>query len=100
MVARGDAEAAAGRYVNAIEHYRNAWRHALQLHLKVGLAPDGSTRIEFIGNNSQSYLIQGSTDSVNWVTLGTCRADSQGEVQFIEPRPSSQPLRFYRAVEQ
>jgi len=69
MVAKGDAEAAAGRYVNAIEHYRNAWRHALQLRLQVDLNPDGSTRVQFIGNHSKSYLIEASTDMVNWAPL-------------------------------
>ncbi len=100
MVAKGDAEAAAGRYVNAIEHYRNAWRHAVQLRLKVGLAPDGSTRVQFIGNNSQSYRIEVSTDMAHWVPLGTCRADVQGDVQFTDRNTGAQPLRFYRALEQ
>jgi hypothetical protein len=100
MVAKGDAEAAAGRYVNAIEHYRNAWRHALQLRLQVDLNPDGSTRVQFIGNHSKSYLIEASTDMVNWAPLGTCRADVQGDVQFSDSNVAAQPLRFYRAVEQ
>ena len=30
-VAQGDDEAAAGRYANAIEHYRNAWRQGLRV---------------------------------------------------------------------
>jgi hypothetical protein len=27
----GDQAAAAGNYANAVEHYRNAWRHVIQL---------------------------------------------------------------------
>ena len=100
MVAKGDREAAAGHYANAIEHYRNAWRHALQLQLQVGLNPDGSTRLQFVGNNSKSYLIEVSTDMVNWVSLGTCTADADGDVEFTDPNVANQPVRFYRAVEQ
>jgi hypothetical protein len=101
MVAKSDAEAGKGRYANAIEHYRNAWRHALQLRTQVGVrSDDGSTRLEFVGNSSKSYRIEMSTDLVNWVTLGTCSADEQGEVQFTDPTAGDQPSRFYRAVEQ
>src|ERR1035437_1525558 len=55
MVAKGDEEAAAGHYANAVEPYRNAWRHALQLRLQIGLNPDGTTRVQFVGSSSKSY---------------------------------------------
>ncbi len=100
LVAKGDREADMGHYANAIEHYRNAWRHALQLQLQVDLNPDGSTRLRFVGNNSSSYLIEVSTDMVNWVSLGTCTADAQGEVEFTDPNTATRSARFYRAVEQ
>ncbi len=72
MVAKGDSEAAAGHCANAIEHYRNAWRHAIQLRVQVDLNPDGTTRVQFVGNNSKSYLIEVSTDMLTWVSLGAC----------------------------
>ncbi len=72
----------------------------LQLCLQVSLNPDGSTRVQFVGNNSKSYLIEVSTDLVNWVPLGACTADGEGNVEFTEPKALNQPLRFYRAVEQ
>jgi hypothetical protein len=100
MVAKGDHEAAAGHYANAIEHYRNAWRHVLQLRLQVSLNPDGTTRLQFMGNNNKSYLIEVSPDMVNWVSSGTCTADAEGNVEFTDPNATHQPLRFYRAVEQ
>ena len=100
MVAKGDHEAAAGQYANAIEHYRNAWRHVLQLRLQVSLNPDGTTRLQFVGNDSKSYRIEMSTDMVNWVSLGACTADADGNVEFTDPNAAAGPLRFYRAVEQ
>ncbi len=100
MVAKGDREADAGHYANAIEHYRNAWRHALQLQLQVSVNPDGSTRLQFVANGSTSYLIEVSTDLVNWVSLGTCTAAADGDVAFNDPNPANQQVRFYRAVEQ
>jgi hypothetical protein len=100
MVAKGDREADAGHYANAIEHYRNAWRHALQLQLQVGVNPDGSTRLQFVGNNSQSYLIEVSADMVSWMPLGTCTADGDADVEFTDPSGPSQSVRFYRVVEQ
>jgi hypothetical protein len=100
MVAKGDAEAEKGQYANAIEHYRNAWRHALQLRLQVSLNPDGSARVQFVGNSSKSYRIEVSTDMMNWALVGNCAADGDGNVEFTDANSASQPLRFYRALEQ
>jgi len=100
MVAKGDREAEVGHYANAIEHYRNAWRHALQLQLQVDLNPDGSTQLQFVGNKSKSYLIEVSTDMVSWVPLGTCTADDDGDVEFTDPVVASESARFYRVAEQ
>ena len=99
LVAQGDREAATGHYANAIEHYRNAWRQTLQLRLQVGLNPDGTTRLQFVGSNGKSYLIEVSTDLVRWASLGTCTADAEGNVAFTDPNTTKQPLRFYRAIE-
>jgi hypothetical protein len=100
LVAKGDREAAAGRYASAIEHYRNAWRHALQLRLHIGVNADGTTRVQFVGNNSQSYRVEVSADMATWVSLGTFKADADGNVEFTDPNSANRPLRFYRAVEQ
>jgi len=100
LVAKGDREADTGHYANAIEHYRNAWRHALQLQLQVGVNADGSVRLQFVGNGSGSYLIEVSSDMVNWLSLGTCTANGNGDVEFTDPNTAHQQVRFYRVVEQ
>jgi hypothetical protein len=99
-VAKGDDEASKGHCANAIEHYRNAWRHALQLQVKVAVDAKGGVRVQFIANNSQSYLIEVSTDLLNWAPLGMCTADSDGNVEFTDANAAGQAARFYRAVEQ
>jgi hypothetical protein len=75
-------------------------RQVIQMRLQASLNPDGTTRVQFVGNNSQSYRIEVSTDMVKWATLGTCTADAEGNVEFSDPSFANQPLRFYRAVEQ
>jgi hypothetical protein len=75
-------------------------RQVLKLRLQASLNPDGTTRVQFVGNNNQSYRIEVSVDMVKWGLLGTCTADDQGNVEFSDPNVAKQPLRFYRAVEQ
>jgi hypothetical protein len=99
-VAKGDEEAAAGRYANAIEHYRNAWRHAIQLRLQISRDAQGGTLVQFVGNNGKSYLIEVSAHMVHWSPAGTCRADNEGNVKFTDANAANQGIRFYRVIEQ
>ena len=38
-----------------------------------------------MGNASQSYRIEVSSDMVTWVSLGTCAQDGNGNVEFTDP---------------
>lgn len=100
LLARGDAEVAAGHYAKGIEFYRNAWRHALQLRLHLCFNSNGSCLIRFVGNGCHSYGIEVSGDMKSWVSLGTCKADSEGNVEFTDANGAQASPRFYRAVEQ
>ena len=71
-----------------------------RVRLRVSLNPDGSTRLQFFGNNGKSYQMEVSTDLLHWVPVGTCSTDSDGNVEFTDPIAWNQPRRFYRAVEQ
>jgi hypothetical protein len=75
-------------------------RHVPPLRLPVSLNPDGTKRVQFVGNISQSYRIEASADLVKWRPLGNCAADAEGNVEFTDPNVEKQPLGFYRAVEQ
>ena len=98
-VGKGDEEAAAGRYANAIEHYRNALRHAIQLQLRISQNVQGGTQVRFIGINGKSYLMEVSEDLVHWVPLGTRKTDAEGNVTFTDAA-AGRAQRFYRAIEQ
>jgi hypothetical protein len=37
---------------------------------------------------------------VNWVSLGTCTADGDGDVEFTDPNITVRSARFYRVIEQ
>jgi len=100
-LAKGDEEATAGRFAKAIDHYRHAWKHAVHLRIKpaVHLAR-GTAHVEFVGIEGQTSVIQASTNLTDWVTIGTCQADQQGQVRFADPDAGRYPIRFYRVVEQ
>ena len=98
-LAKGDAEVVRKHYANAIEHYRNAWRQTLQLRLRLTLDPDGTTRVLFVGSQGKSYRIEASSNAVDWVLVGTCTTDGDGNAEVVDPNAAALPLRFYRAVE-
>jgi hypothetical protein len=37
---------------------------------------------------------------LNWAPVGTCTADSNGDVEFTDSNAANHLVRFYRAVEQ
>ncbi|WP_150107443.1 hypothetical protein [Pedosphaera parvula] len=56
---------------------------------------NGAFHSQFSGNAGQSYLIQGSTNLVNWPVLGNATELGGGLFQFDESNPTNL-LRFYR----
>jgi hypothetical protein len=98
-IAKGDADAAAGRAENAIEHYRNAWKHAVHLQVKGGvLASGGTVRLHFLAFPDDRYVLQASTNLVDWTTLATITANSDGVIDFEDADSAGCPTRFYRVV--
>ena len=98
-VTQGDRYAAAHRPVDAIEDYCRAWTMVGKLH-PVGIesTAGGLVRMRFLGTFGKVYRVQASSNLVDWQTVGTCTADSEGEVQFTDPAAARHPNRFYRLV--
>jgi hypothetical protein len=63
----------------------------------VTLLSGGVLQVSMMGLAGQTYLIQASTDLVNWTTLTTLTL-TNGTGQFTDPATASYPQRFYRAV--
>jgi len=97
---KGDTAAAAGRYLNALEHYRNAWRHAVHLHLKmVAQVPNGGLQLEFLALPGVKCAIQASTNLTDWETLDVLTAGPDGVVVLDDPNADRFKARFYRVTE-
>ena len=76
---------------------------AQRAEIKV-VVPSGSAgstmQLQVRGAPSRVYVIQASTNLINWVTIGLGATDTDGNVEFTDPNAANQPLRFYRTVGQ
>jgi tetratricopeptide (TPR) repeat protein len=98
-IAKGEEAAADGKFERAIDHYKDAWKHAV--HLKVSpphRLASGGTRLTFIGVENESYTIQASSDLIHWTTIATARAGADGEVTIDDPAANGEKARFYRIL--
>jgi hypothetical protein len=57
---------------------------------------DGSIQLQFFGNPGQSYSLQATTDFLNWTSLGSSLADTNGLFEFLDSNAPLFPNRFYR----
>ncbi|GAA5115407.1 cadherin-like domain-containing protein [Luteolibacter yonseiensis] len=64
----------------------------------VGLSslPDGTMGLRMVGIPGRSYVIQASSDMVNWTTLATKVAGPNGIFEFVDADAAGFPTRFYR----
>ncbi|MDB6123149.1 MAG: hypothetical protein JWQ71_2142 [Pedosphaera sp.] len=60
--------------------------------------PNGNFHSQFSGNPGQSYLIQASTNLVDWPVIGSPIDLGNGFFQFDDATAPSPPKRFYRVV--
>ncbi|HAB17974.1 MAG TPA: FG-GAP-like repeat-containing protein [Verrucomicrobiota bacterium] len=61
----------------------------------VAPSQDGALDLTVAGDTGRLYLLEGSTNLVNWSWLGV-RSNSVGSVQFTDASATNQPQRFYR----
>jgi hypothetical protein len=50
------------------------------------------------GLAGNTYVLEASSNLVNWTAVVTNVADSGGQVEMVDPGPSGQPQRFYRLM--
>jgi hypothetical protein len=68
-----------------------------QLRLTSGPSVDGAVRVQLRGQSGQEYVIQASTDLVQWESIGKGVAVG-GVVTFVDVEAGKHLLRYYRAV--
>jgi hypothetical protein len=67
---------------------------------RLSLAPsfgNGTVTAQLAGMANQTYVIQTSTNLLNWVSISTNIADSAGIVSLVDSNAVTYPSRFYRA---
>jgi len=96
QLALGDGSAIAGSCSTCITHYKNAWNIAEHAVLVQSVQVDALVHIEVLGDANKTYVVEATTNLINWTTLGSVKAGSDGVVQFDTGDASQYSWRFYR----
>jgi hypothetical protein len=67
--------------------------HSLKRH------PNGKVRMEIKGQASKAYILEGSTNLVDWKPICVVRPDAEGNCCYEDAVADQHPCRFYRVVE-
>jgi len=59
---------------------------------------NGVFNAQLFGSTNKTYILQGSTDFINWVPVST-NVPLATPFQLVDPRAGSYPYRFYRALQ-
>jgi hypothetical protein len=65
--------------------------------LAPGFRPDGSFQMQYYAPTGQTYVLQFSTDLVNWTSVST-NVPTAAPFVLIDPHVPAAPCRFYRIV--
>ncbi|MGA9452067.1 MAG: hypothetical protein WBW41_12080 [Verrucomicrobiia bacterium] len=60
--------------------------------------PGGQLQFTLAGATGQTYIVQASTNMINWVPIFTNIAPIGGQLQFIDSQATNYPSRYYRTV--
>jgi len=58
----------------------------------------GQAQFTLSGAAGQTYIVQASTNMINWVPIFTNTTPQSGQLQFIDSRATNYPSRYYRTV--
>jgi hypothetical protein len=94
-LALGDDDITQAQYQSGIDHYRNAWKHAE--HLSIRLAVQhvrGRLSLDAAGFPGENYVIETSTNLHDWTPLGVTTANPDGTIH-LDANPAL-GAQFYR----
>jgi hypothetical protein len=60
--------------------------------------PSGAFQVSGSGVPNRTYILQVSTDLLNWEDLQIKTADSEGQIDFTDEDAQNYPMRFYRTA--
>jgi len=60
--------------------------------------PNGRMQLQIKGQAAASYILEGSTNLVDWTPISVVRPDEEGNRCYEDLRSDNQPRRFYRVV--
>ena len=69
--------------------------------VKLNLGADNVNQklhLNFAGNTGQIYIIEASSDMLNWETIGVANDNGDGTFQFDDAPSMQTPQRFYRVI--
>ncbi len=67
-------------------------------HLKASNQSDGKMHLNFSGMQHQIYIIEASTNMVDWQMIGVAQDQGDGTFNFDDAQSTQLPARYYRVV--
>ncbi len=59
---------------------------------------DGTFQASLVGTPGQTFVLQASTDLVNWINISTNMADASGVISFVQSNAVAFPSRYFRGM--
>ena len=94
----GDASIANGQFESGIAHYRDAWKIAMQLAFKLSAQLSSAQPLsQFEASPGDTFVIETSTNLIDWTDLDTVSADADGTVTYQDATNGIGDVRYYCA---
>jgi len=82
--------------INSVTSAPASLRIVVRPTLAAAQLSNGTFRFTLSGNGGYNYLVEGSTNLLNWSPVTTV-SNQSGQVQVVDPASSNRVYRFYRA---